>query len=332
MVIQMVGIIFVICSLVSASETASWRDEILKNNEKKYRIAFGESEISGDEPKAIAIATINARAEMAKTFSLKISSETNSFSSYRQSNQKSDSSKIENTARTQESTGDIDFVGLDTSKIHIDSKKNKVEVAAILDISIFDHNLSSKIMDRLTQVNVLGQAKKCASLSDLRNHRKINSILQEAVKLNEWLGIISEKNKDVISLQQKSVVEANKCRSKYSITSIGVPDSVQSKLAKMFRNEGFADERANLRSPASNKAFRIAVKKIISNPETVFEQSNITGKAEITLITGIEKDMKISTVTLRQVATDAATARKKLEIRLDDDIFKGIESIIDGNL
>ena len=315
-----------------ADSTENWRQKIEKASNKNERITFGIAEISNSESDAIHAARAIASAEMAKSFKLKITTESFQNLSYQQTREKSDSSKLNFSSSIHEATDEIDLIGLNLSNFEINHEKKIVQVAAILNLIEFEKYLTTKVQNNLLIVSNLPNSKRCTTIEDIKNLRKKVNFLNEADKYEELLLTFSDKQPRAIILKNEQNELVKKCRGLITISTSGISQNVVALVNKLLNSSGFSIDGLKNRKPASLGNVKILVNKELSPPENKFNRINILGKVIITLQIKNKENVLWTSKTIRQADNDLASTKMKLDIRLDDEIAKGITSLLEDNL
>ncbi len=332
MAVWMVVIVLLITSLFSSLALADtnevWRDKITADLQKKdtnLRITFGQVEITESEASAIEEAKTIARADMAKTFKLKIKTDSIQESSFSQSTNKADSKKIYSASNTKETTEEVDLTGLDFSKYSVDAERNTVIVAAILNLVEFEKYLIAKIQSKSLAINSKSN-NACESIKDLSQIRQRLKLINEANKYEELLITFAKSNLALSKLIRDEKEKAVNCRAKFKISTSKVEKEIRSEVNKAITDMGF--------NVGENQKISIEIKttKLITKPEVKFNQINILGKVEIELIISNALLTSWKSKTIRQTGMDENSAKMKLDVRINDELLKGLITILEENL
>ncbi len=307
-------------SVLLADTSDSWRQKVLQSVGLNIRVTFGVSDINESESEAIQVARIIARTEMAKSFKFKITSYVALENNYQQTHEKTESRKINYLTSTHESTEEIELVGLDLSNFEINHENKTVQVAAILNLKLFEMYLVNKTRNLLNIVNTTNGLLKCKSVDDLKKFRNRLNNLTEAIKYEELLKTFSEKDLKAEKRLYDETTLVKSCRSKFSIF---VKES--SEIKNFIRSEGFSINN----SPAQLK---ISINKELLMPEIKFGRINIVGKVKVILTNEDGREFVWAGRTLRQSDLGAESTSRKLDIRLEDEAYKGVQALLEENM
>ncbi len=330
----LVIISFIALTPANAETLEQWHNNLLKNIGSEQRITFGVTEITGNESDAIEKAKLIAKTEMIKTFKIKLMSSSIQESTYKQSTEKSDSTKMYLQNSIQETTEDIELVGLDLSNIHLDAKQGLVEAAALLNLKEFGKYLNTKISSLLKKTEAVSPKLNCQSPQELQNQRRRYRLLTDVDRYEQIIITFDSKYLPVASQKLEEQIATNRsCRKMWNVILKEATNDLNESIKEIFDKSDYLFTNVAKRKPSSNKTISIYINKELSKPENLFGKVNLTGLVKIKVIVDSTGDEFIwKSNTLRQAEASLDSTNQKINLRLNDLALKGIETIFEEHL
>ena len=332
MAIFLVVFLSLFANFACADTSEIWRQKIEKSIGANNRVTFGMVEITTSDADAIQAAKAIAKAEMAKTFKLKITTASSQEISYQQTRNRADSSKINTSTTIHESTEEVDLTGVDLSNFEINHEKKMVQVAAVLNLAEFEKYLINKAQSILASVDQSKDKSNCATIEALKTLRRKLHTISEAEKYEDLLLTFSDKTMQIAKLKNDEFEHVKTCRKKFYISTSGISPSMRSYVNGVLTSSGYSVESDRKRMPSSTAPMKILINKDLSPPETKFNRINILGKVGISLDLENGQEAKWQSPTIRQADVDLESTKMKLDIRLNDEISKGVLALLEENL
>jgi hypothetical protein len=332
MAIFLVIFISLFANFACADTSEIWRQKIEKSTGANHRVTFGMVEITSSDADAIQAAKTIAKAEMAKTFKLKIKTASSQEISYQQTRNKADSSKINTSTIIHESTEEVDLTGIDLANFEINHEKKMVQVAAVLNLAEFEKYLINKAQSILASVDQSKGKSYCSTIETLKTLRRKLHTISEAEKYEDILLTFSDKTLQIAKLKNDEFEHVKSCRGKFYISTSGISPSIRSYVNGVLTASGYSVESDKKRMPSSTPPMKISINKELSPPETKFNRINILGKVEISLDMENGQEAKWQSPTIRQADVDLESTKMKLDIRLNDEVSKGVLALLEENL
>lgn len=323
-------------SLSSFAESIDdWKQAVRSEFSSTHRLEFGEAIVEDNLADAIAVAKNAARAELAKSFKVSVSSTstvdkaTQDFSDSRFNNDLVSTSNISlNTTSIIKNDG-IDLVGVDLSRYKVDGEKKLVVAAAVLNIKAYDAYLDQLITGELRILD--SKTFRCESSNDLKEIRTAEKSLfkiEKSIETKKLFSNTPDSNQQSILKYQNLVKQ---CRSKFKISILTNDKDLQYKLSQKISSHGFALDQSSNRSPASHP-IKIIISKEISKPESKFDMITLTGRAHIIIKDENQNEVEWYSNTLRQLESSSESALKKIDFRLNELINSSIDQVLEENL
>lgn len=325
MILKLLFVLFFLSSCSSRVEDKNWREEVRRKHGSRYRISFGESSLHGDQGEAIKRARTTALAEMAKTFFVKVSSSSDVSLNYEKSSGRESIS--ENLfSQVFEESRKIELAGIDLASVDIDQTRGLVTVAAIMDLQKFETHLKNRILQLVEGVQTRKDDRRCSGRLDLKRIREVLNNLSSAGDIELILMSFTPAQPIFQKDFEEYLSFGRNCRSKFTFTTNSQKILASGVIKQNLENEGF---RFSPRFEGS-KAIKIDILEKNFPSEFKFERINLLGKIEISLSHEGESFNWI-TPTIRQIDTSQESAQIKLNVRLGDELEKGINTLIKEN-
>jgi hypothetical protein len=322
--VKLFFLLFVLASCATKQQK-NWREEIRLKHKKGYRVSFGESSLVGGEEAAIKTARSNALGEMGKTFFVKVSSSADSSLKYdntpgKESTTQQFNSKIFEESRT------IELSGIDLTSMNIDYEKNYVTVAAIINLEKFKNHLEDRILQNTEHLKEKINLMNCSNRNDLKRIRDVSNSLSKALENELILASFTQVTTRMQEQSQKYLEFTRNCRGRFSFEvksqNLSASEIIKRAIeADGFRFQGRSGENGNI---------TIEIKENISPPEIKFDRINLLGKIDI-ILTHSKDKFTWTSPTIRQIDSSERSALMKLNVRLIDEVEKGVKDLIKEN-
>ena len=300
-----------------------WREDLRKKYSHNHRITFGESSITRDHGDAVSSARSTALAEMAKTFFVKVSSSSASSTNYeKNSERQSVSEKF--FSQVLEESRQVELSGIDLSAVDIDHERGIVTVAAVLDLSKFRQNLASRIQQIIDGINQKRTLKSCKNRNDLKRIRDVLKNLSEATERESLLASFTQEDPKVQLIRDEYLGYAQDCREKFIFTSDSQKLLANGSAKSFLEKQGFSFRP----SYKSLGGIKIEISEKIWPPEIKFDRINLLGRIEITISHSGEQ-FQWAGQTIRQIDSSKELALMKLNVRLMDEVQRGVQTLVE---
>lgn len=306
-------IFFLSTGFVHAQGASQWSEQLSRDLGADYRIAFGSSSLKQGSKDAFVQAKMNARAELIKSFSLSINSES-TFE------KKIVDDKVISRLETSisEFSSAEDIAGINVEHFFIDKEQQVLTVAATINLNNLRHDLTSKRIELIKEYHFLENSDRCQSLLELKLLHKKENLLKKIKELRQWIESFSEIKLTDPSSSSEMEAKVSKCHQKFSfyVNPTSNRDLLDKDLTTWLNQAGF---RVALNKGQSTH--QIKVTYIISRVEKKLGLFSADGTVEFSLISKQGENLSWKSDQLWQVQSDESLLIDKLKLKLMDQLI-----------